>query len=134
MPNPADGGSAAYQASFTVGATAYGFDIRTSSYGEDTQANVTIRPVPYAQTYTIVVQSGGSMPVTRTYRAVVYTEDAYLNLRGQRGAIGNLITPREPVRSAVLTDCRRSDMQAINFTTSSASGLQTIELSFTMLT
>ncbi len=123
-----------YQASFTVASIVYGFDIRSSSYGEDTSANVTVRSVPWAQVYTVVVQSGGSQPVTRTYRALVYTEDAYLNLRGQRGLTGLLITPREPVRSAVMTACRRADFQSPIFTTSALSGTQTIELSFTMLT
>lgn len=134
MPNPLFGG--VYQASFTVAAVIYGFDIRTSSYGEETNANMTIRPVPWANiaTYTVVMQSGGSMPVTRTYRAVVYTEDAYLLLRGQRGQVGFLVTPREPSRSAVLTSCKRSDFQDPYFGASATSGMQTLDLSFTMLT
>ncbi len=117
-----------------------------SSYGENTDANVTIRAIPWASNYTVVVQSGGSMPVTRSYRAMVYSEDDYLNLRGQRGAIGNLLTPREQVRPAILTNCKRGDMQDPNgwdkgkVTTGTAtgfipiSGVQSIELTFTMLT
>ena len=130
-----------YGSSFTVGGTVYGFDVQTNSYGEDTQANVTIRAIPWSDTYTIIVQgvpaSGGgpigSKAVTRNYRAVVYSETDYLNLRGQRGQQGLVLTPREvglgTGYQAVLMEVKRSDRQD----PTNPAGPQTIEISFTML-
>lgn len=130
-----------YNATFTVNSVAYGFDVQPNSYQETTQANVTVRAIPWSQVYTIVVQglpsspgaTIGSKPVTRTYKAVVYTETDYLNLRGQRGQSGLLLTAREVGTGtgyqALLTDCKRADKQDPTTTT----GPQTIEVSFTML-
>lgn len=137
MPPP----PAAYLDTFTVNSVVYGFDIRQNGYSEVTQANLTIRAVPWSGAYTIIVQGAastggaavGSKAVTRTYRAVVYTETDYLLLRGQRGQIGLLFTVREPGPGtgyqAVLTDCKRAELQDINTPT----GAQTIEVGFTML-
>lgn len=134
-----------YQASFVVNTVAYGFHIRQNSYGEQTEANLTIRAIPWSGVYTVVVQgaastpgaSVGSNPVTRSYRALVFTETDYLLLRGQRGQIGYLITPREPGPAplpspgyiVVMTDCKRADLQDIN----SINGPVTLDVGFTML-
>jgi hypothetical protein len=72
--------------------------------------------------------------VTRNYRAIVYSEQDYLALRGQRGQIGMLLTPREigPLNVgylAVLTDCKRGDFQDPRSTDSA----QSIEVGFTMI-
>jgi hypothetical protein len=138
MPNPLDGHGNTYIAFFTVNGVDYGFDIQTNQYGENTDANVTIRVVPWANTglYTVVVQSGGSGIVTRTYKAIVYSENDYSNLRFQRGLTGQLVTPREAPRPAVLTNCKRADFQApllispVNLITD---GIQSMEMTFTML-
>jgi hypothetical protein len=138
------GGLVGYLSNFTVGGVAYGFDVRTSGYGESTDANLTIEPIPWAQTYTVVVQGAaapggttGSMPVMRQYRAIVYTEVDYLLLRGQRGQQGILLTPREggvgssgAARPAVLTKCDRADFQDPN----TPIGSVTIMVVFVMLT
>lgn len=119
-----------YNASFTVAGTPYGFDVRTNGYGETTEANAVVTAIPWAPTYAVVVQSGGSNPVQRRYRAIVYSEADYLLLRGQRGAIGTLASAREPANAAVLMSCNRADFQD----PTSVVGSQSIEVGFTMIT
>lgn len=127
----------AYQATFVVNSIVYGFDILQSAYGESTEANLTIRAMPWAPSYTVIVQGAastqgasiGSKAVTRNYRCLVYTETDYLNLRGQRGQIGTLTTPRQSALLAILTDCKRANFQDPTDVT----GPQTIEVNFTML-
>jgi len=123
----------AYYAAFTVGGQALGFDIRQNSYQENTQANATIRAVPWAATYTVVVQARGIAPRTRQYRAVLYMEQDYLNLQAAVGQTGILQTPREPnvaaVQNAVLLECRRDDLQ----NPGDPAGELTVSLSFQML-
>lgn len=126
---------AAYTGDFTVGATVAGFDIRTSAYSEDTAANMTVRPVPYAPTYTVVVQVRGFQPRQRRYRCLLYLEADYARLSSLVGQAGILTTPREPAplppgtQNAVLTAVRRGEFQ----NPSNSDGEQTVELEFVML-
>lgn len=133
----------AYLSSFTVNGVQYGFDVQTNSYGEDTEANVNVRAIPWSGTYKIIAQGVapspganiGSKAVTRDYKAVVYSETDYLNIRGQRGQTGTLLTPRETGIAdagyqAVLMQCRRGDKQD----PTDPAGPLTISLKFTMLT
>lgn len=127
----------AYNASFTVNTIVFGFDVMPSSYGEQTEANLTIRAIPWAPTYTVIVQGAastqgatlGSKAVTRTYKAIVYTETDYLLLRGQRGQIGALLTARQTVLQAVMTDCKRDSFQD----NTDPAGPQIITVGFTMV-
>lgn len=121
-----------YIASFTVDATVAKFDIRTSSYSEDTSANMTIRPIPWSPTYNIVVQTKGLQPRTRRYRCIVYTEADFLTLRNLVTRSGILVTPRETASmpgtaNAVLTKASRADFQ------NPSGEQQTIDLEFVML-
>ncbi len=123
-----------YNASFTVGDLAGGFDVRTSGYGDEVEANATIRPIPYAPTYTVVVQVRGVNAKKRSYRGLLYLESDYRTLASLVGQVGILATPREAAPSppgttnAVLTSCKRGDMQ----NPSTPTGELTVELEFVM--
>lgn len=134
MPNPADGGTAAYQGNFTVGITVAGFDLNQNSYNETNTVNATVRPIPWANPpsgslYAIVIQVGGLQPRTRHYKVTVYTEAAYIALRSLVGQLGTVLTPRESAQPCLLNSVQRGDKQDI----SSAIGAQTVDLEFTMV-
>lgn len=122
-----------YYAAFTVNGVIFGFDIRQNAYGETNDANATIRVVPWASTYTVVAQIKGLQPRTRTYRAVLYTEQDYLNLQSVVNQTGILQTAREPnvggTTNAILMNLKRDDLQ----NPSDATGELTVQMTFQML-
>ena len=73
-----------------------GFDVRTNGYQSKVEGNRTVRMVPWSQTYNPVIQYGGLQPLTRRYRALVYSEDDYLALALLVNTANYLVTPREP--------------------------------------
>ncbi len=122
----------AYHATFTVGTTIAGFDIRTSAYNEETTMNATVRPIPWSQTYAVVIQVAGIQPKTRRYRTLLYLENDYLLLQTLVGQMGALATPREPnpggTVNAYLQSVKRGDFQwAGDF-----AGIQGVDLDFVM--
>ena len=95
--------NSAFQA---TGHPAAGFDVLQNGYiTAPVEANRTVREIPWAQTYSVVIQRGGINALVRRYRALVYTEADFLalallvNLPG-----GVLTTPREPNPTAANLD------------------------------
>lgn len=132
MPPPQlpDIPTAIYENSFLVGALNVGFDIRQQGYGETVGSNATVRPIPWAASYTVVIQVGGLQPITRQYRAVVWSETDYGALRSVVGQFGALTTQREGgPQAAMLNSIRRSDMQS----QVDPKGAVTVDLEFIMM-
>ncbi len=101
-----------YNSAFTVAGGPHGFDVRTNGYGWTSEANTTIRLIPWATSRSIVVQSAGQLPWERRYRAIFYTENDFNFFMTAVSATGTLITPREPSILVQLAKCERDDMQA----------------------
>lgn len=119
----------AYNSSFVVSGTTYGFDLNQNGYGERAEANRTIRPIPWSASYAVVVQTAGVNPIPRRYRITVWTEADYDALLRVVGQSGTLTTPRESARQAYLDSVARGDRQDVT----SPTGPLTVELAFTLL-
>lgn len=124
-----------YQANFTALAIVAGFDIITSTYGEQRVPNATIRSIPWAagnpttfESYAVVVQAVPYQLRRRTYKALVYLETHYDALSRLVGEEGTLLTPREPITFAILDSVHRAEFQDPGTTT----GPQTLDLTFTL--
>lgn len=95
----------AYNSTFDVTGetgTPFGFDVEAGGYGDDIQADVNIRKVPWGTT--VVVQGTGWQPTDRIYRVIFYTMAQYFAFQGLVGKTGTLLTPRQgtPGAQAVL--------------------------------
>jgi hypothetical protein len=118
-----------YNSTFTVGSVVAGFDIRTNGYSNIVEANQTVEPIPWAQSYSVVRQSGGLLPHKRQYRAIVYTEDDLITLALQVSMVGSLATPREGAVQAALDRIERGP----DTDPSDPDGQTVIQVSFTIL-
>jgi hypothetical protein len=121
-----------YNSSFTVGGTVGGFDVRgdQGSYIAPVEANQTVEPIPWSQSYSVVRHYGGLNPHKRQYRGVVYLQSDFDVLALLVGGTGNLVTPRQP--SAVLAALDRVD-PGPDFDRTDPLGLISVQLSFTLL-
>jgi hypothetical protein len=129
-----------YDAVFLANGVNAGFDVSSSGYGESVPANFTARAIPWSPTLSVVVQSGGLNPITRTYQATVYQESDYQALRSIVGFLGTLTTPREGVvpataAPAMLSGVRRGNYQYPAWPgddTGDGRDIQTLQLDFVM--
>lgn len=129
IPDPPVGGG--YNATFVVGSTTAGFDIKRDGYASTVAANVNVRPIPWSQTYSVVIQRGGLKPHARSYQAVVYSEADFITLATLVNLPGGVLTtPREPSGVAANLDSfsRGQSMDFTNYT-----GLTEVNLAFTIL-
>lgn len=105
-----------------------GFDVRTNGYSSKVEGNRTVRAVPWANTYNVVIQYGGLQPLTRRYRALVYSEADYLALALLVNTTGELVTPRESTPTLASLDSVERD----ETDPTSPVGQTSITLNFTM--
>ena len=125
MPQTIPGFPSGYTASFG----GLGFDVRTNGYSSKVEGNRTVRAVPWANTYNVVIQYGGLQPLTRRYRALVYSEADFLALALLVNNTALLQTPREPTPTlASLDSIEREDTDP-----NTPDGQTAIMLNFTMV-
>ena len=127
LPPPAVGGL--YTCIFSTVNGAFGFDVKTNGYASTVEGNRTIRVIPWAPVYSVVVQRGGINPLTRRYTAVVYTEADFIGLALQVNFQGTLVTPREASTLCNLDSIARGD----GLDPGDPLGLSSITLNFTAL-
>jgi hypothetical protein len=119
-----------YAANFTSGALVAGFDVLTSSYGQDVRPGSTIQTIPWAASqYAVVVQTKSAYVRRRHYMVAVYLESDYGALRQLVDTTGTLLTPREAIENATLLSVHRADSQD----PSTVTGPQKLALTFAML-
>lgn len=118
----------AYQATFVVSSVSYGFDIeQPGGYSSSVEANATVKSVPWAAAYAVVVQSAGILPLPRQYKVILWTEADYLALALQVNKSGTLTTPREGAVAAFLNKIERGEVDR-----TTAVGATKATLSFTL--
>jgi len=86
-----------YLATFTVGGTVAGFDVRgeSGSYIAPVRANQSVEPIPWAPGYSVVRHYAGLLPHQRQYRVLFYTNDDMVAMALLVGGTGTLVTPRQ---------------------------------------
>jgi len=120
-----------YNSTFTAGGVPCGFDVRGEggSYQAPVEANQTVESIPWAQTYSVVRHYAGIKPLTRQYRALVYTTEDMIALAIRVGATGTLLTPRQ---QSVTASLDKIDPWG-DYDRSVPDGALSILLSFTLL-